>query len=397
MIKQTSIFLLIVLLSACNPMLKPSTNVNIRKYPDSKAELLGTAEEGKKYSLLAKTSFADTLNFKDGEKPSAPWYLIETKDGTDGWVFGHFADKIRKPEEVKTVQKSLFLNDWVKLSPLPLKDTVRREHVKNLRKETLQLSFSTAPSFPYPQAIIPGKQNKLGVVGADYDRNVGKVLYALRFLPITTAVEERYFLPSGLLLCMIIQESSGLPFLPNSIDDGGIGLCHMQPSIANEFGLTCYEKATMHRDEEFGRKLRDLVEKNREYPFSLFQADERFNPLLNLDAAGRMMATYMAAGANPAYGGPLRSAVARYSGKYNFKHYWESLIIYMSLLHDTSFLNKAEAMFNFENSITLREYMLAWQEYHEDYLQLEEYKKQKQFLPENAPIVMETYYRHMVK
>ena len=88
MIKQTSIFLLIVLLSACNPMLKPSTNVNIRKYPDSKAELLGTAEEGKKYSLLAKTSFADTLNFKDGEKPSAPWYLIETKDGTDGWVFG---------------------------------------------------------------------------------------------------------------------------------------------------------------------------------------------------------------------------------------------------------------------------------------------------------------------
>ena len=118
---------------------------------------------------------------------------------------------------------------------------------------------------------------------------------------------------------------------------------------------------------------------------------------MNLDAAGRMMATYMAAGANPAYGGPLRSAVARYSGKYNFKHYWESLIIYMSLLHDTSFLNKAEAMFNFENSITLREDMLAWQEYHEDYLQLEEYKKQKQFLPENAPIVMETYYRHMVK
>ena len=378
-------------------MLKTSTNVNIRKYPDAKSELIGTAKKGKKYKLLAKTSFKDTLTFQNGERPASLWYQVDTKDGNMGWMYGYFTDKIRKPEKVRATQESSFLVDWVNLLPLSLEDTAQRQTIRNLRNKNLSLSFSTAPSFPNQYVNIPGKKNKVGIVGAEYDRNVGKVINALRFLPITNAVEKRYFLPSGLLLCMIIQESSGLPFLPNSLDDGGIGLCHMQPSIANEFGLTCYEKATMHRDQEYGRRLRELVIKNENYPFSLFQADERFNPLLNIDAAGRMMATYMAAGENPAYGGPLRSAVARYSGKYNFKHYWENLCTYMTLLHDVSFLKKAETMFNFENSLTLEEYMLGWQAYHQAYLQLNEYKNQRQFLPKNAPIVMETYLRFMVK
>lgn len=388
--------LIFLLATACNPYLKTSTEVNLRRYPDTGAGKTGSTVSGEKLKVLAVTGITDTLYLANGEQPAAKWYKVAGKDGEAGWLFGHYAEKIKQTEKVRILAPAFFLSYWLQLSPRHSSEAPAKTQT-NFRDMPLNMQPLQAPALPYAGALLPGREDRNGISGPDYERYAGKVLRALRFAPITSAVEKRYFLPPGLLLCMVLQESSGQPFLPNSLDDGGIGLCHMQPMLAREFGLDCFENADKLRDEEHGKKLREMVALHRHNPVVLMHADDRFNPLLNLDAAGRMMATYMAAGANPGYGGPLRSAVARYAGRYNFPRYWQNLCFYMRLLHNKAFLAKAEMLFNYENTFTLATWLQAYEEYAEDYLHLQAYRQLPCYTPENAPAVMDTYLNFMLR
>jgi len=83
-----------------------------------------------------------------------------------------------------------------------------------------------------------GEVKRGGVYG---QRMYGMILRSLRFKNITDKIEKKYNLPENLLLAMIMHESGGVDLLPNSSDDGGVGLIHMQPSMARKFGLNTYK------------------------------------------------------------------------------------------------------------------------------------------------------------
>ncbi len=188
-----------------------------------------------------------------------------------------------------------------------------------------------------------GKVKKGGVYG---QRTYGMILRSLRFKNITRAVEKKYKLPKNLLLAMIMQESGGVDLLPNSGDDGGIGLIHMQPKLAKQFGLKTYKDCEKLVCKKHGKELRKLIVNNKYDRKKLIKYDDRFHPVLNIDAAARMLLYYRSG--KQTKDTPLKTAIFGYAGKYNYDKYYENVIMYMKKLNDKSLLRDIKE--DFENA-----------------------------------------------
>lgn len=234
---------------------------------------------------------------------------------------------------------------------------------------------------------------------------------AFRFQHMTMAVERRYNLPHNIILAMMIQEASGEEFLPNAIGDGGFGLSHMQPAIADEFGLRTFKKCKAmvcngedHRscknaEGEKQDHAGELEEEIRKYPDDreyLSRIDHRLNHLANIDAVGRILSHHIAyyPKSKGAFKGdfknlgPLRTAICRYSGTVNFQTYWDHITKHMALLSDGEFLNLIKGEFEKDNigktingkKLDLSNYIEEWQKFYMnygvyDYVQGDLYKK----------------------
>ncbi|MDF1697842.1 MAG: hypothetical protein P1U56_18485 [Saprospiraceae bacterium] len=214
----------------------------------------------------------------------------------------------------------------------------------------LHLSYEQVIKEPiFHNLKMIGKVNKYGVTGSTKKEKLyGKILRTLRFQNISHKVEEKYNLPKNIILAMIMHETGGADLLPNGQNDGGLGLCHMQPSVASDFGLKIYKNSKKLKDKKLGVQLRKLI-KNQKYDRKkLIEYDDRFHPILNIDAVGRMLADYKypkIKGLNSEYA----SAVYRYSGKYNFRTYWRNVKYFMKKLNDQSVLKDVEKVFNSKN------------------------------------------------
>jgi hypothetical protein len=162
---------------------------------------------------------------------------------------------------------------------------------------------------------------------------------------------------------MIMEESTGVDMLPNALDDGGIGLIHMQPALANEFSLTTYKKCDEMRCKDHGVKLRDIIVKNNYDRKKIIQYDDRFHPIENIDAAGRMLAYYMQY--KPIKNlGPVRSAIKRYAGKWNYTKYWNHIVRNMACLESKELALKVERQFNALNqNLKINGYKANFKEY----------------------------------
>ena len=221
----------------------------------------------------------------------------------------------------------------------------------SFKKKAHDLSFKPIidePSFENLRMI--GKVNKFGVTAnSKTERLHGKILRSLRFQNITRKVEKKYDLPENIILAMIMHETGGVDLLPNGLNDGGLGLCHMQPSVASEFDLKIYKNSKKLKDKRLGKALRKLIKKHNYDRKKLIKYDDRFHPILNIDAVGRMLADYKAPkikGLNSEFA----SAVYRYSGKYNFRVYWRNVNYYMRKLNDPDVIKEVEKSFNTKNS-----------------------------------------------
>lgn len=271
----------------------------------------------------------------------------------------------------------------------------RRIPIARSAYKTIRPSIHYTNIFSEPKMtnlVMIGKVGKYGVGGDD-----GKLLRALRFKDIAAAVERRYNLPPHILLAMVAQESSGVDLLPNGQDDGGFGLCHMQPLLANQFGLKTYAGCKSMRCTKHGVVLRKIIERNKFDRKKVIQYDDRFHPILNLDAAARML-TFYVSGKRIAGLGPFRTALCRYAGKYNYRTYWSNVKRFMSKLEDPAYMAKIEKQFNKLNPrLTINgkkadfdSYMNAcWQQQYN--YGLTEYRKLPLLLPENSMIVLKTY------
>jgi hypothetical protein len=124
----------------------------------------------------------------------------------------------------------------------------------------------------------------------DNDSDIGRIQRACRWRNITNAVETRYGLPRDILTGMICQESEGDPTQPNQLGDGGLGLIHMQPLMAHEYGLQMITNSRKLRDKRQGTKIEKAIDLHNGDLRDLVSIDDRFHPIKNVDAAGRMLA-----------------------------------------------------------------------------------------------------------
>lgn len=246
--------------------------------------------------------------------------------------------------------------------------------------------FRKKPHIPRPEEIgkinienlsLHGKIDSLGVIGnsAFY----GKIERALRYKILTDSIEDRYGLPRHTLTSIMIAESSGRDVLPNALEDGGIGLCHMQPAVAKEYNLKPVIGSKI-RDREAGQKLKKLIAKYHENPIALSRIDQRFNPLANLDAAARFLMYYIHDKTYQSESGRFRRAFQKYSGRSN---YWKKIQTIYSILNNDSIMKDIEESFNERNkNLTingkytknpLREYWKAFWEVNRENYKLDEY------------------------
>jgi hypothetical protein len=291
----------------------------------------------------------------------------------------------------ETINEQREYVDWTEfknLKPtLSYREVVPKMHIENLK--------------------LPGKVGKYGA-----DTHTGKMIRTLRYKNLTDAVEHRYNLPSGILLAMVMEESTGVDLLPNARGDGGFGLSHMQGATAAEYGLETFGGCTaMVCDGKDSRSCKgdngellnhakDLAElmkaKHDDRP-ALIDADERLHRLLNLDAVGRMLAAGIG-GPKIAGLGSFRTAIRRYSGKYNYEKYWADIRTNMKDLDNSVMLDALADEFNAHNAqlridgtpADFYEYLKRSQQENENY-DLEAYKKMTKYIPDNSDKVLTSY------
>lgn len=217
-----------------------------------------------------------------------------------------------------------------------LKDVQTKPEKIDYKEEYVEL--------PHKNINMIGFVNKYGVQGTDFKESLyGKILRSLRFKNITEKVEKKYHLPENIILAMIMQETGGVDLLPNGRDDGGLGICHMQPCVARTFGLKTFEDNDKLVDFEYGKRLRELIDSHDADRKLLIKYDDRFNPVLNIEAVGRLLAA--------AYKGqyPIQSAIRAYSGTKNFPTYYKNVCFYQEKLKDESVIQNVKEMFNERN------------------------------------------------
>lgn len=367
-------------------------DVNMRINPSTRSKVMQKLTKRTKVKVLNTTSYRQVI-WMDKEKIEKQWVYVELDSNIDikGWVYGLYVD-IESPTLLELNEL-----DSVNLTLLKPKGRtiIPRTFKRNFKKNADELNDIAYPrnvNFSIKNDSLIGYSGRYEVIGKDdYERIYGKVLRALRFKNITDAVEERYNLPSGITLAMIMQESSGEPLMLNGRDDGGAGLAHMQPSVAKEYSLTTLNDASGLVNKVHGKELRYLVTNIQKYVAPLMMLDDRLNWLKNIDAVGRMLSTFMSAGANQKYGGVLESMIARYSGAYNFKTYFSNINFYMKLLNDDLTYNIISDQFNRDNKgliinnkkgeYNLTDYLKAYWQFNEDLFQLDEYRKLTPFAP----------------
>lgn len=271
--------------------------------------------------------------------------------------------------------------------------TVKAQKHLLRKKPTFNATFQSKYALKnFKNVRLFGKPYIYGIKGFNkYEVLYGKMIRAMRFQNITQAVEKRYGLPENILLAMIMIESSGIRYFPNAQDDGGIGLAHMQGIVANEFGLeTICETDCKIVCKKHGKQLRTSINEYNYQDNKLIPVDDRFSPLLNLDAVGRMLAYYQFGERkiNPS----IKKAISYYAGMYNFKKsYWKNIKYYMGYLNNPVTVKSLEKAFNERNrrsNITFKEYIDNFQSINYNY-GLQEYidlcQKEDIYLPPRLP------------
>jgi len=183
-----------------------------------------------------------------------------------------------------------------------------------------------------------------GVILNDRYTTQGRIERSLRWENITNAVEKKYRIPSGYLLGMIAQESMGDPTLPNLGGDGGLGLIHMQPLLASQYGLKMITYSRRLRDFHQGKKIEELLDKKNRDLVEIAKYDERLHPVKNVDAAARMLKDHYQRT------GSWHLALERYAGR---KTYDSQVTRFALLSNNLNYRRKLEREFDERNKSIL--------------------------------------------
>lgn len=311
-----------------------------------------------------------------------------------------------EPEVVETQETQEIIEEGT-IENNKTREVISSAEFKKIKPE---LSYAEIhPAIKVENFKVPGGETKWGASTTE-----GKMTCTMVYKEITDAVEDRYNLPSGILLAMIMEESTGIDLLPNGRGDGGFGLSHMQGSVAAEYGLKTFNGCNAlvcnsHRgckdsDGKFlnhAKQLAILMEEKKDDRKTLVDADERLHLILNIDAAGRMLAAHMSGPklkGKFSHLGPFRTAIARYAGSVNFEKYWEDICKNMKSFDDSNVVEDVAAYFNEKNPnlmvngqhVDYYGYLAEMKKEFENY-GLTEYKKLPKYNPANSQSVKDSY------
>ncbi len=229
--------------------------------------------------------------------------------------------------------------------PTVVRIEIPKESLKKIPGDNkIYLFHQRVPDADMKNLEMPGDIGKYG--GDDI---CGKIVRVLRYQNITFAVERRYDnLPKNILLAMMMEESTGIDMFGNANEDGGIGLIHMQPELACDFGLHTFNDCCKMRCTKDQKALEKIIEENNHNRKRVVKYDDRLNPVLNIDAAARMLSYYMEL---PVLGDltPMESAIKRYAWKWNYKKYLKHISINMAYLSDPKVHFEVDSCFNSMN------------------------------------------------
>ena len=302
---------------------------------------------------------------------------------------------------------------------------------KKLHREIPNSSeYYKAPHIPYKHLLDkPGFPNvkpfgRETIYGNESEN--WRIIEALKYKVLTSAVERRYNLPPNLIMAMIIQESGAKEFLPNESGDGGFGLSHMQGETAQRFGLktpchslVCNGTNRSCKDNDgnnlnHGKTLKETIEKEKvkasEHDYDprgkLSNEDERLNHLANIDAVGRMLARGIhnwkpdsrKYGIKEIDNDPLKTAICIYSGTVNFNKYWKNVQKYIKELDNTSKLQKEWGKKEHPHSdTTLNTYLYELQHFNAINYGVKEYVELPCYTSSNSPTVLKEFKKELPK
>lgn len=257
-----------------------------------------------------------------------------------------------------------------------IKNENRPESGKNIKKHFY--ASLGKPDLGYNQIYdeVDLSQIKLSRRGS----YIGMIQRALRFQNITQAAEEKYYgIPKDILLGMACQESQADPTQPNGLGDSGLGFIHMQPQLSTHYGLKVIFDSRKLIDYEQGREINRLLKQENYDLKKLIKYDDRWHPIINIDAAARMIADTYSRTKN------WNTALKRYSGRPAYQ-YGNKVLEFVNLLNDEDMLNKAKADFIKRNrnitlngkQITLDDYIKIYQQQNYNY-GLEEYQNSTKY------------------
>ena len=87
-----------------------------------------------------------------------------------------------------------------------------------------------------------------------------------------------------------MRESYGDPLRLNEAGDGGVGLFMFQPGTAKYYGLDIYGNSNKTAvDKKHGKKLKEIVKKNKNDYEKLAKIDERFDVDKSSEAAAKFL------------------------------------------------------------------------------------------------------------
>ncbi len=129
---------------------------------------------------------------------------------------------------------------------------------------------------PRAEALVVKGKDLNDVKLAKKNTLKGRIQRSTRWEGDTEEEENRIGAPKGTLLYMIMEESLGDPLQINT-GDGGVGLIHTQPSVAQEMDMKVYQNCDKLVSKSHAEELLKL-EKEKGYNLdSLIKYDDRFN------------------------------------------------------------------------------------------------------------------------
>ena len=200
-----------------------------------------------------------------------------------------------------------------------------------------------------------------GTILAPKNSTIGRIQRTLRWEPIYRTVEKVYGIPENTLAGMIMQESYGDPVQPNSSNDGGLGVVHIQGTTAEQYGMKILGSSNRASDQRHGGQIREMLEECNYDPACAQEFDDRAHLIKVLDVAAGIVAVGKDKHGDWDFGVEYYRAPAKVGRNLTWR-YLRDVQKWGDAISNPGLLAQAAADFETRNGSSFEKYIEKWHE-----------------------------------